>query len=337
MAINLLSLTPHEVSRDLSGYITYIYGPPKTGKTTLGSQMPKPLLLAFERGYNAIPGIIAQDIMTWAEMKQVVRELKKKEVQETFSTIIVDTVDIAAALCDKYVCAQNDVDVISKIPYGQGWNLLKKEFEEVFRTITQLGYAVYFISHAKEGSFKRQDGTEYTLIRPSVANTYNSIVENMADIYGYMHPVVGEDGKAEVRITLRSLDGTISAGGRFKYIQPEIGSDYKSLVDALNAAIDKEAELTGGKYVTNEKAITPKTVDLDFDELLKEFNDLINTLGAKVSEEEFASYWTPRIVQITENNLGKGKKVNQCTRDQVEMLSMIVIELKDIMKSKEII
>ena len=30
-----------------------------THNTTLGSQMPKPLLLAFERGYNAIPGIIA--------------------------------------------------------------------------------------------------------------------------------------------------------------------------------------------------------------------------------------------------------------------------------------
>jgi len=59
MAINLLALEPHKVSRDLSGYITYIYGPPKSGKTTLGSQMPKPLLLAFERGYNAIPGIIA--------------------------------------------------------------------------------------------------------------------------------------------------------------------------------------------------------------------------------------------------------------------------------------
>ena len=59
MAINLLALAPHKVSRDLSGYITYIYGPPKSGKTTLGSQMPKQLLLAFERGYNAIPGIIA--------------------------------------------------------------------------------------------------------------------------------------------------------------------------------------------------------------------------------------------------------------------------------------
>lgn len=27
MAIDLLSLQPHKVSRDLSGYITFIYGP----------------------------------------------------------------------------------------------------------------------------------------------------------------------------------------------------------------------------------------------------------------------------------------------------------------------
>ena len=29
MAINLLNIKPHEVSRDLSGYITYLYGIPK--------------------------------------------------------------------------------------------------------------------------------------------------------------------------------------------------------------------------------------------------------------------------------------------------------------------
>ena len=62
MAINLLELKPHKISRDLSGYITYIYGAAKVGKTSLGAEMPKPLLLAFERGYNALAGIIAQDI-----------------------------------------------------------------------------------------------------------------------------------------------------------------------------------------------------------------------------------------------------------------------------------
>ena len=50
MAINLKALTAHKVSKNLSGYITYIYGPGGAGKTTFGSKMPKPLLLAFEKG-----------------------------------------------------------------------------------------------------------------------------------------------------------------------------------------------------------------------------------------------------------------------------------------------
>ena len=74
MAINLLALEPHKVSRDLSGYITFLYGPAKSGKTTFGSKMPGHLLLAFERGYNALPGVMAQDITTWGEMKQVDRK-----------------------------------------------------------------------------------------------------------------------------------------------------------------------------------------------------------------------------------------------------------------------
>ena len=47
--INLLNLQPHKVSRDLSGYITYIYGAPKTGKTTLASQMDGALILASKK------------------------------------------------------------------------------------------------------------------------------------------------------------------------------------------------------------------------------------------------------------------------------------------------
>ncbi len=327
--INLLALQPHKVSRDLSGYITYIYGPPKSGKTTLGSQMPKPLLLAFERGYNAIPGIIAQDITSWSEVRSVLRELKKPEVKETFSTIIIDTVDVAAIFCEKYVCAQNNVDSISAIPYGGGWTLLKKEFEDVFRTITQLGYAVYFISHSKESTFKRQDNTEYTVIRPSVANTYNAIVENMADLYGYMHPVF-ENGSSNVKITLRSIDGTISAGGRFKYIAPEIDADYNSLVKALNDAIDKEAELTNNKFVTDERNSFSIAQNLDYDEIMKTIQTTLDNIINSHSDEDFKNNYQPKITQVIEKYLGKGKKISMASRDQVEQLSLISEDLKDI-------
>jgi len=59
MASSLLSIKPHEVSRDLSGYSVLLYGTPKSGKTTLASKFPKALVFAFEKGYNTIPGIMA--------------------------------------------------------------------------------------------------------------------------------------------------------------------------------------------------------------------------------------------------------------------------------------
>jgi hypothetical protein len=52
----LLNIKPHQVSRDLRGYSVMLYGTPKSGKTYNATRFPKHLLLAFEKGYNAIPG-----------------------------------------------------------------------------------------------------------------------------------------------------------------------------------------------------------------------------------------------------------------------------------------
>lgn len=150
----------------------------------------------------------------------------------------------------------------------------------------------------------------------------------MTDLYGYMHPVY-KDGVSNIVITLRSEDGSIAAGGRFKYIQKEIGADYQDLVNALNQAIDKEAEVKGSNYVTNERETIVK-IDLDYDNLMNKFNKIIEDIINSTTQEEFQSNWSPRIIQITERYLGKGKKVSQCTRDQVEMLSLIISDLEDL-------
>lgn len=57
--MSLLDIKPHEVSRDLRGYSVFFYGSPKSGKTTIASKFPRALLLAFEKGYNALPGVYA--------------------------------------------------------------------------------------------------------------------------------------------------------------------------------------------------------------------------------------------------------------------------------------
>lgn len=126
MAIDLLNITPHQVSRDMRGYTVFLYGEPKSGKTTTATKFPRHLLLAFEKGYNAIPGAMAQPINSWAEFKRVLRQLKDDKVKEMYETIIIDTVDIAYNYCEKYICANAPrgdgsfgVDSIGDIPYGK--------------------------------------------------------------------------------------------------------------------------------------------------------------------------------------------------------------------------
>ena len=324
MAFDLLSLQPHKVSRDLTGYITYIYGAAKTGKTTLATQAGKALLFAFERGYNALPGVFPVDVTSWGDTRALVRELKKKEVKEKFQTIIFDTVDIAGMLCEKYICAQNNVDKIGEIPYGQGWTMMKKEFEDVLRTITQLGYALFLISHDKDKVFKRQDGSEYNQVVPSCPTTFNEIAKNIADIYAYAEKYGDENGVSKVRLVLRSKDNSVDCGCRFKFIEPVIEMSYKSLVDAINVAIDKEAELTNGEFVTNDRNFNVVTKTLDYDALLNEFN----MLAVELMNKDPAAFG-PKITFIVDKYLGRGKKVSDSTPAQVELLDQIVAEIKE--------
>lgn len=324
MAINLLELTPHKVSRDLSGYLTFVYGPAKCGKTTFGSKMPGALLLAFERGYNALPGVIAQDITTWGEMKQVMRELKKPEVKERFKSIIVDTADIAADLCQKYICSQLGIENIGDGGWTtNGWAKYKKEFEDVFRSLAQLGYAVVFISHDKEKTITPQNAKEYQQIGSSMQSSALAIIENMCDIIGYAHPKVTENG-ARMVLTLRSPDNSVRCGCRFKYIEPEIDFTYEALTKALNEAIDKEANETNNQYVTTERQSAPILKEYDFDALMNEFKEIVGGLMERDSATNM-----PKITQIIDKYLGKGKKISEATRDQAELVYLIVTEIKE--------
>ena len=324
MAINLMALEPHKVSRDLSGYITFIYGPAKCGKTAFGSQMPGALLLAFERGYNALPGVMAQDITTWGEMKQVVRELKKPEVKERFKSLVVDTADIAADCCQKYMCNQLGIENIGAGGWSvNGWAKYKKEFEDTFRTLTQLGYAVVFISHDKEKTIAPQNAKEYQQIGSSMQSSALSIIENMSDIIGYAHPKMTENG-TRIVLTLRSNDNSIRCGCRFKHIRPEIDFNYRALTEALNEAIDREAAETNNQFVTNERQAATIVTEYDYDALMAEFQEIAGQLM-----ERAAATNGPKITQIIEKYLGKGKKITETTRDQAEFVYLIVNEIKE--------
>ena len=317
--INLKELQPHKVSTDLSGYMTYIYGPGGAGKTTFGVQANNPLLLAFEKGYNALPGVYAQDITSWGQMKQVLRELKDKDVKNMFSTVVIDTVDIASSLCEKYICSQLGVENIGDGGWKvNGWSKVKKEWEETFRTISMEGYSLIFISHSKDKKFVRKDGTEYNQIVPSCSSAYNEIIKDMVDIQAYIDVTDGER-----KLVLRSLDNEVECKCRFAMMEPEIPFSYDNLVSALNRAIEAEAKATDGKFITEEKIKVVEAPTYDYNGLMEEFQTIVGNLMAKDE-----ALYKPKIVEITNKVLGRGKKFTECDVSQVELMDLVVSELK---------
>lgn len=295
----------------------------KIGKTTFGSKMPGALILAFERGYSAIPGVVAQDITTWGEMKQVVRELKKPEVKERFKSLIIDTADIAADCCQKYICNQLGIENIGDGGWTtNGWAKYKKEFEDVFRTLAQLGYAIVFLSHDKEKTIKPQNGNEYQQIGSSMQSSALAIIENMSDIIGYAHTAQLPDGSSKAVLTLRSSDSSVRCGCRFKYIASEIDFDYNALTKALNEAIDKEAAITNGAFVTNERQAPVTSVEYDYDALMKEFQELVSQIMSINQSNGI------KITSTVDKYLGKNKKVTDATPEQAEFIYLINEELK---------
>jgi hypothetical protein len=254
-------------------------------------------------------------------MKEVLRELKKPEVKSTFKTIIVDTVDIASVLCEKYICSQLGIENIGDGGWStNGWAKVKREWEQTFRAITMDGYAVVFISHSKDKTFKPKNGNEYNQIVPSCSTAYNEIIKNMADIMGYID-VNGNERK----LVLRSPDGSIDCKCRFKHIAPVIDFSYQSLVNALNDAIDKEAAETGNKFVTNERATAAATVEYDYEALMTEFSTIAGDLMNKNQTK-----YGPLITQIIDRILGRGKKISDTTPDQAEFVYLILQEVKEI-------
>ena len=328
--MGLLDIKPHQVSRDLRGYSVFLYGAPKTGKTTTACKFPGALLLAFEKGYSTIAGVMVQPVNSWSEFKKLFVEFKDPAVQEKFQTIVIDTADIAYTYCEKYICnresdANHDYQSVADIPYGKGYAMAMEEFDECIRKILQLGYGLVLISHEQDKTMKNERGEEYNQLIPTLDKRARLVCERTCDIIGYSRSIDTDDGNK----TILFMRGTprFVAGSRFRFTPDFIEFSYDNLVNAIAEAIDKEAAASNGTLVTDEKTqVVSQEETYDFEALMKEFQDLVSILMQKDQGNAI------KITQIVDKHLGKGKKVGDCTAEQAAIIDLIVHDIKALNK-----
>lgn len=326
MAIDILNIQPTTISRDLKGKFVCIYSLPKVGKTSMACQFPKNLLLAFEKGYNAIAGIKPVDITKWSDLKLVLRQLEKPEARQMYDTITIDTIGIAWEMCEQFVCAQNGVQKIGDIPWGGGYSACKREFESCLRKITQLGYGLVIIAHVEKRIEKRADDSEVEILGPAIPKRAYEIVNQLVDIIGYIDITWDEEGNSERWLYTRKTP-TIMAGSRFKYLAPKIKFGYNELVEAIGEAIDKAEKLDGAVVVdTTQQVIEEK---LDYNAIRAEAADLWKQLVEKDTEN------AGRILKKVEMIFGRPMKLSEITEDQVDLFNLAVLDMRDMLENSK--
>ena len=289
----------------------------------MASRFPKNLLIAFEKGYNAIDGIKAVDINKWSEFRQVLRQLEKPEAQAMYDTITIDTTTIAYEMCEQFVCSQNGVQSIRDIPWGQGWTLAKKEFETCLRKITMLGYGLVLISHIETRKEKTADDSEIEILAPSMPKRCYEVVNQIVDIIGYIATEWDEAGNSHRWLYTRQTP-TVMAGSRFPYLAPKIKLGYDELVASINEAIDKQRDLDGAKVVDKlEKKVEE---ELNFEEIREEAQQI----WAKLVNADPAN--AERVLKKVEMIFGRKLKLSEITEDQKEPFFLVLLEMRDMIK-----
>ena len=323
MAIDIFNIQPTTISRDLKGKFVCIYSLPKVGKTSMACQFPKNLLLAFEKGYNAIAGVKPIDITKWSDLKLVLRQLEKPEARLLYDTVTIDTVGIAWEMCEQFVCAQNGVQKIADIPWGGGYSACKKEFESCLRKITQLGYGLVIIAHVDKRTEKRADDSEVEILGPAIPKRAYEIVNQLVDIIGYIDVTWDEEGNSERWLYTRKTP-TVMAGSRFKYLAPKIKFGYQELVDAISDAIDKSEKLDGATVVETSELIMEEALDY------KKIRERASSLWADLvdRDEDNAAIILKKVEMI----FGRQIKLSEITEDQVDLFNLVVLEMEDMLK-----
>ena len=324
--MHLWEVEKNVISRDLKGKYVLLYGKPKSGKTTAACSFPDAVLLAFEKGYNAIGNAYPFDINKWSDFKMSLRDLEDQRSKDRFKTVIIDTISICWEMCEKYICQQNGVQKIADIPWGGGYTACKKEFETSIRRITQLGYGVVLIAHSASRVEKTADGSDIEIISPDLPKRAAEVCNGIVDIIGY----IGNEwinGERKRWLYTRETP-TLFAGSRFKYMPDKIPFSYESLVSAIADAIEMAEEKDGATVVDTIKTQTEEK--LDFAAVRARAQELwVKLVGT--GDNANAEVATTILKKI-EMTMGRRMKLSEFTEDQCDLLQLVVLDMEEMLK-----
>lgn len=328
MAVTVDIFNPQttKLAKGLEGKSFYIIGSNSVGKTSQAVRFSKPYVIATESGLNATVGIPYNFFPSWADVKRVAKQFTSKatvdKAREMYDTIIIDEVYAFSLLCQEYI--QSTIGggalTLGDTVEGGKINLYTAYEKEIYKVINQFlscDYTVVFIGHVQ------QDNRTGQIIPKGDKRLVNPLVD-LCDYVIYIKSN-GVDEKGNVIPSSAYLAETPEFFARSRFpgtptYLPEWS--VEALTEAVQIGIEAKEKESGVQAITYKEQKEQNTsVSRDYDEVMAE----IQELGQKMAE----SGYIEELTDIVEGTLGRGKKVTQCTKKQIEAMVIILDDLKD--------
>lgn len=213
----------------LSQQKTMIYGLAGAGKTTLASQMDKPLFIDLEGGCSTLDVARTPTISLYINAVKVILDLhtNKAEYLKDYKTIVIDSIDWLVRRAEEHASGvrtvTNDGGIVTDMSatigkanggYGNGnkqlENHIRTELLPALQALVSDGYAVCLIAHADQKDLMDAEGYRSSRISPAISERLMEPIVQWCDNVFYLK----NDGR-ERKLLLES-DGVALAKNRLR-------------------------------------------------------------------------------------------------------------------------
>lgn len=327
-SINIFDVKPNKITCNINQYPMVIGGMTGDGKTyslnkiltEMATDGRKPLFLMLEDRHYHIAGINAIRIRSISDLENVKNQLLTPKAKEMFSCIVIDTVDRLDELICDYVAKSKNVAIAQDIAFGKSNAYIKAQ--TMFLTeIKNYGFPIHFImQYDKTVNFA-------TGKQEFVPKCNKEILKSiMCDAYLvgmiYVDPI-----KKDRYLTFKKSE-------TYPALKDSIGLPDKVLVDDFNDVLREAIIKMGGEDITTEDTIINQKIDTrDFNKIKEE----IKQLGGKLFEAGLNKETT-----VVMNNVlgvddqGNPKSFESVNENQIDMLDLLLIKMKELANKKGI-
>lgn len=312
------------INHSLQSKSILVVGKSKAGKSTIGSQAPRPVFLMTENGGEMLTGFTPVPIATWSDFKNAVTQLCGADGRKNFDTVVIDTYTNLITILDKYIGSKlstekTTYDFGSDADYGKGMKGMRAELGYQLQRLANQGYLLLNIVHAED---KVDFDTGKAYIGTSLSNSLYGVAEKFVDqiIYLRREEKPNKDGSFEYRTYFNAKGGFSGTGGRLSPEEDYVPTNFKAIEAALLKAMEKSGSATGAVLVESDKpSVTIEETEFSFEDLVEQFKEITDSLVQ--SQPETAPY---KIKGIVEKILGGGKKVSNLSSTQADLLMDII-------------